>query len=190
MGAPRVSGLSRRPKWLSNSTTTVIAANLWRFLQASGGAMVSRGSFLRGQRIDRTGTCQQVVWRTRAERQLQLAYEEARKRYYEARDRWQANPVGPMPKEPKPLRQNSACTATVIEELPMEIGTTHGNRDSSVVEPPVLLSESLMPTCARTSAISGSTTSTSTVNTPAARVRQAPAAYRELRSTSSPLPAA
>ncbi len=105
LGAPRISGLSRRPRWMCSSTTEVVAANIWLSgLAATDDAAgcddrVGR-KFLNDYVISRTGVRQVIVWTTRAEKELKIYYETALKRYYTARDHWQANPTGPPPMPP------------------------------------------------------------------------------------------
>ncbi len=118
LNAPRISGLSRRPRWMCGSTTEVVAANIWRSGLSSGGEAPGCNSragrtFLSDQVISRTGVRQVVVWRTRAEKELKIRYDTALKDYYNARDRWQANLSGPPPLPPS--LEASAMTKGIVD---------------------------------------------------------------------------
>ncbi len=115
LDGPKLSGLSRRPRWLSRSTPSVAAANVWRALnpepemssagvpvpgrRGRSGARTTR-TFAQEHRINRSGITQQVVWRTRAEKEISIARDAALRAYYDASDRWQRNLAGPMPVHP------------------------------------------------------------------------------------------
>ncbi len=122
LGGPRGSGYGHRPRWLSSTTTDVAAANVWRCLQKLPGTRTpavtvdtdTRGApidsannvprtFLKGHVINRSGCKQVVVWKTRAEREIALLHAEKLRKYYEAVERWQSNPIGPMPRHPSTI---------------------------------------------------------------------------------------
>ncbi len=136
LGGPRGSGYGHRPRWLSNTTTDVSAANVWRCLQKLLGtdtfavtaardsreALADRThnvprTLLKGHVIDRSGCKQVVVWKTRAEREITLLHEERLRQYYEAVDRWQSNPTGPMPKHPSTLPLCTGGGTAPMKEL-------------------------------------------------------------------------
>ncbi len=101
LGAPRTSGVARRPRWMCQSTPAVVAANIWRNLEhhkqergVTDTHHISR-TFLQGHQVDRTGVKQVIVWTTRAEKEAKLRYENAMKNYYEARE-IEANPNSNM----------------------------------------------------------------------------------------------
>ncbi len=103
LDAPRTSGFSRRPRWLSSFTTSVAAANVWRILQARDDGRRQQQhtrTFARGHTVNRSGVKQHVLWRTRVEKELKLQHDAEMKAYYSALDRWQTKPVGPMPRRP------------------------------------------------------------------------------------------
>jgi hypothetical protein len=119
LGAPRLSGLSRRPRWLSGTTPEVVASNMWKCLKAwqakkqleQGARRPARGereeheeqvtrTLTKGWRVDRTGFKQVLVWKTRAEKELAGKCRETLDDYYKALDAWQRNPVGPIPRHP------------------------------------------------------------------------------------------
>ncbi len=134
LGAPRISGLARRPRWLSSHTPEVAAANAWRAVQRAIGDGTLRGdnlgrTFLKNAVVDRKGTCQVVLWRSRAEKQLKINAAEALRKFYEDSEKWQACPVGPPPRHPS---QAAAGLATRLagererartRSSPPEIGT-------------------------------------------------------------------
>ncbi len=109
LDAPRISGLSRRPRGLSSFTPAVAAANVWRALHPvqtatptdtpahrhddRKSARASR-TFALGHRINRSGITQHVVWRTKAEKEISLAREAALRAYYDASDKWQEKSGG------------------------------------------------------------------------------------------------
>ncbi len=106
LGAPRTSGVARRPRWMCQSTPAVVAANIWRNLEhhrkehgTTDTQHITR-TFLKGHQVDRTGIKQVIVWSTRAEKEAKLKFEDAMKHYYEAREKWQSNPKGPPPQPP------------------------------------------------------------------------------------------
>ncbi len=130
LDGPKVSGLSRRPRWLSSTTPLVTAANVWRALNPeqvgstadeerpgrSGreGARATR-TFAQDHRIDRSGITQNVVWRSRAEKELAIARDAALRAYYDASDKWQRDPRGPMPVHPDSV---SAATRARLRPSP------------------------------------------------------------------------
>ncbi len=126
LNAPRISGLSRRPRWMCASTTEVVAANIWQSGLAadedeSGCNSRTGRTFLSDHIISRTGARQVVIWRTRAEKELKIKYDMALKKYYDARDRWQANPAGPPPLHPSmeamaaAKKINDTCDDAVVD---------------------------------------------------------------------------
>ncbi len=84
LNAPRISGLSRRPRWMCGSTTEVVAANIWcsnfsADQEEPGGHTRAGRTFLSDHVTSRTGAHQVVVWKTRAEKELKIKYDMALK---------------------------------------------------------------------------------------------------------------
>ncbi len=158
LDGPKVSGTSRRPRWMSGSTPLVVAANVWRALNPApvdSEAGVSKPgpddrervratrTFAHNHRIDRSGIVQNVVWRTRAERELALSREAALRAYYDAIDKWQKDPKGPMPIHP-----NNVTAATRARLRPPSCGDQGNAVDAAAIASRVVPSSS---SCASTS---------------------------------------
>ncbi len=135
LGAPRVSGLARRPRWLSSHTPDVAAANVWRAVQRAVDDGTPRRdgigrTFLRDCVIDKKGTHQVVLWRSRAEKQLQLSAAEAMNRFYEEMDKWQACPTGPPPRHPSQTAMGLAARLEDARKRPRAHSCPPGVDDS------------------------------------------------------------
>ncbi len=70
LGAPRLPGLMRRPRWVMETTPSVVAANVWKALGSNVERRLINGrTFIRGWRIDCSGFTRKHVWQAEQEKE-------------------------------------------------------------------------------------------------------------------------
>ena len=149
LGAPRVTGVSRRPQWVCNTTPSVIAANVWRCIDNQdqppppdniNSVVADRNlkrSFADEHSINRTGIPTAIQWKPDANEALAAVIKRTITNYYEQAARWQANPVGPPPVWPS-VPQDRPRTTTQSSDPPRHHHTTGPSASSGSADIPTI----------------------------------------------------
>ena len=105
LGAPRETGLARRPRWICRTTPCAIVANVWRCLrktpQRTDESGKHRNSAIRSHTIDRTGFNESAKWKSGDELTVLELRAKAFQEYDEECDKWRRDFSRPVPIHPQ-----------------------------------------------------------------------------------------